>query len=372
MKIELRRFDRMKSKKIAAFAASLLMAFSVAVTPVFAAEWSKTMIRETKSVSDDGTKITRCEVIKFDYSYYTTRNASADSKVTDSYIYKKATETASEEVIPGDNGKKAVEISLKFTKEELAAFAENGVTVRLKNLTLPDDLKDADAVLAGWASVKNDKVFESQTKAEKAKCFLHPDDEIMDLFTRSKGCTLYPVFRAKTKEEQKADALVEQKAEKVAVDKKGNEISSAKVNVNVKALAQKEVAGALKASGADASAAALYDITVTDTNGDEVKIIKGKTVTVRLDRPKIDGNVNFRLYHIDGSKAEEMEITVSDDAITFESSEFSPYVLTWTISSGVSDGSNPATGDDFNVVPILIIGGLALVAGIVVVILRRG
>lgn len=360
----------MKSKRIATFAAALVMAFSVAATPAFAAEWSKGMIKETTSTSDDGTKITKCEVIQFDYSYYTTRSASSDSKVTDTFVYRKASEVAKEDVIPGENGKKAVEVSVKFTKEELAKFAQSGVAVRLSDLSLPD-LKENNAVLAGWASAKNDKIFETQAKAEKAKYFLRTNDEITDLFTRSKGCTLYPIFREKTKEELKADALVEQKAEKVAVDKDGNEISAAKVNVNVKALAQDEVAGALKASGVDSASAALYDITVTDSNGNNVKVIDGKTVTVRLDRPKLDGNVSFTLYHIDGNKAEEIEITVSDDAITFENDEFSPYVLTWKISSGVSDGNNPATGDDFNVVPIIIIGALALVAGVAVVIIRK-
>lgn len=363
----------MKYKRIAALAAALLMTVSVAGSTALAADWNKsTMVGLEQTRSDDGTKIIRREAVKFDYSYYTAKEASSDSKVTKTYVYQVASDTkGSEEVTTDENGKKAVVVTIPFTPAETAKLAASGVTVRLADLKLPV-LKDGDAITAGWSTVKTEKIYETQTKAEAAKGFLLPESEITDLLTKAKGCTLYPVFRNKTAEELAADALIEQKAEKVAKDKNGTEISAAKVNVNVKALSEEKVSNALKVSGADSATSALYDITVTDKNGDNVTVLKGKTVTVTLERPTLDGNVNFKLYHIDGSKAEEMEITVSDDAITFESDEFSPYVLTWHVSSGASDRNNPSTGDDFNVVPFIIIALLALAAGVTVIVIRKG
>lgn len=362
----------MTFKRITALAMALVIGVATAGFSASAAEWNRdAMLRVTQSRSSDGAKITKREVIAFDYAYFTTKKAAADSKELKTFVYREASETKSEQVTDTKDGKKAVTVTLAFTNKELDALKAEGVTVRLSDLALPVPT-DFDAAFAGWATVKTVKVFSTQEEAAKTKGFVAPDAEITPDLCKNALYTLYPVFRNKTQAELAAEAEAEAKAEKIAVDQNGTEISAAKVSVNVKALDEQKVDDALKATGADASNAVLYDITVTDRHGDKVEVLEGKAVTVTLARPSLDGNVSFKLYHIENGKAEEMEIAVSDDAITFESDEFSPYVLTWTVSAHTpaSGGSNPPTGDDLNVGLLIGLAAGALVVAVVVLVIR--
>ena len=322
----------MKLKRMASLFVSLVLAASVSCATAFASGEDKVSTLSSEQVLSGVTKMTGDNAVRFDYSYYTTRTAAAKSRVTKTYE------------------------------------AVDGSAATLADLKLPV-IKEGGAITAGWSTVKNDTVYENQAEAEKAEGFVKPSDQI--IVAHDAVYTLYPVFRNKTEDELTAEAAAEAKAEKIAVDENGTQISAAKVNVNVKALSGDEVSNALKASGADATTSALYDITITDDNGRKVEVLEGKSVTVTLERPKIDGNVNFKLYHIENGKAEEVKIVVNNDSIIFNSDSFSPYVLTWKISSGISGSGNPLTGDDFNVVPIIIIAGVALAAVIAVLVIKK-
>lgn len=326
----------MKSKRMASLLVSLILAAAVSCTTVFAADWNKmTLLGSEQTEIDSMINTADDETVSFDYSYYTTKAAASKSKVTKTYT------------------------------------APEGEIIRLSDLALPI-LKEGSTVTAGWATVKTENVYETQADAEKAEGFVQPNEDITHALAQGGAVyTLYPVFRNKTEDELAAEAAEEAKAEKVAKDGDGNEISVSKVNVGVKALSGDEVSNALKASGADAATSALYDITVTDDSGRKVTVLDGKAITVTLERPKLDGNVSFKLYHIQGDKAEEVPITVNGDSIIFSASEFSPYVLTWKISSGISRAGNPATGDDFNVVPFIIIAGVALAAVVALLVIKK-
>lgn len=324
----------MKLKRMASLVMSLVLAASVSCTTVWAADLAKiTVLGAEQTKPESVVSATANENIELDYAYYTARNAAAKSKVTKTYTVKE------------------------------------GDSVTLSDLVLPT-LKEGSAVTAGWATVKTEKIYESQAKAEAAEGFVQPDDDITEVLFHSKVYTLYPVFRSKTEDELAAEAAEEAKAEKVAVDETGTEISAAKVNVEVKALSVDEVSNALKASGANAATSALYDITITDDNGDKVTVLEGKSITVTLERPKLDGNVSFKLYHIDGNKAEEVPIRVNGDSIIFSNSDFSPYVLTWKIASGSSGAGNPITGDS-SLLPVFIIAGVALAAIVALLVIKK-
>lgn len=325
----------MKPKRMASLVMSLVLAASVSCATVFAADAGKmTVLSAEQTKLDSVINSVDNNSLEFDYAYYTSRTASAKSKVTKTYI------------------------------------VAEGAAVTLNDLALPT-LKEGSAVTAGWSTLKTETVYETQEQAETAEGFVNPDDDITETAFHNKVYTLYPVFRSKTSDELAAEAAEEAKAEKVAKDENGTEISEAKINVEVKALSGDEVSNALKASGANAATSALYDITITDDNGNKVTVLDGKSVTVTLERPKLDGNVSFKLYHINGNKAEEVPIQVNGDCITFSNSDFSPYVLTWKISSGISGSGNPITGDDFNVVPIIIIAGVALAAAVAVLVIKK-
>lgn len=324
----------MKFKRMASLVMSLVLAASVSCTTVLAADSAKITVPGAEQTKVDSVmSAANDETIELDYAYYTTRNAAAKSKVTKTY-------TVSE-----------------------------GASVKLSDLALPT-VKEGNAVTAGWATVKTEKVYESQAKAETAEGFVKTDDDITEALFHSKVYTLYPVFRNKTEDELAAEAAAEAKAEKVAVDENGTQISEAKVNVEVKALSGDEVSNALKASGANPATSALYDITITDDNGDKVIVLEGKSITVTLERPKLDGNVNFKLYHINGNKAEEVPIQVNGDSIIFSNNDFSPYVLTWKISSGISGAGNPLTGDN-SLLPVFIIASVALAAIVALLVIKK-
>lgn len=324
----------MKFKRMASLLVSLALATSVSCATVFASGHDKVTALSSEQILSGITKATEDGSVRFDYSYYTNMAASTKSKVTKTYT------------------------------------AAVGSAVTLDDLNLPV-IKEGNAITAGWSTVKNETIYENQTEAEKANGFVKPSDEISYSVAEDTIYTLYPVFRSKTEDELSAEAASEAKAEKIAVDGNGIEISAAKVNINIKALSGDEVSNALKASGANATTSALYDITITDDNGDKVKMLEGKSIEVTLERPKIDGNVSFKLYHIENGKAEEVKIVVNNDSIVFNADSFSPYVLTWKISSGISGSGNPITGDDFNALPIIIIAGVALAAVVAVLVIKK-
>ena len=56
--------------------------------------------------------------------------------------------------------------------------------------------------------------------------------------------------------------------------------------------------------------------------------------------------------------------------VVFESDSFSPFALAWRAKNYGSTGA-PNTGDDFNVVPIIIIAGVAAVAAMAVLIIKK-
>lgn len=325
----------MKFKRMASLTVSLVLAASVSCATVFAADRNKMTLLGTEHAELDSiTSMTDNREIDFDYSYYTSAAATAKSRVVQTYT------------------------------------ADRGVAIKLRDLGLPI-LKEGNTITAGWSTVKTDTVYENQASAETAKGFVRPGDDITDALSQDTVYTLYPVFRSLTESELATQEAEELNAEKVAKDENGTEISAAKVKIHVKALSEDEVSNALKASGANAATSALYDITITDSSGNKVTVLDGKTVAVSLERPKLDGNVSFKLYHINGNTAEEVPIEVIDDAIIFNSSSFSPYVLTWKISSGISGSGNPMTGDDLNALPFIIIAGVALAAVVAVLVIRK-
>lgn len=169
---------------------------------------------------------------------------------------------------------------------------------------------------------------------------------------------------AKTDDSSKTDGQQE-KAENIAVDDNGNKYTKDQIKINAKKLSAGEAEQYIKLTGEQADSALAYDITLTTADGKTtLKLIEGKTLTVELSRPDVNGKFAFNVYHIESGKAVPVKLSETSGAkIVFDASGFSPYVLAW--HEITSTGDAPKTGDSFSpvVLILLLIFSAAAAAG---------
>ena len=157
----------------------------------------------------------------------------------------------------------------------------------------------------------------------------------------------------------------------IAIGSDGNQYTLGEIRLNITALSGTEGKKCIVLTGEKEENAQAFNITLTTRDGISVDLLKGKTLTVELNRPAISGNFSFKVYHIVDGKAVPVKLSPNTGSkIVFEASGFSPYVLSWheTISAGTD---SPATGDDFTPVPYIILILLSLSAVAVTFYLNR-
>ena len=157
----------------------------------------------------------------------------------------------------------------------------------------------------------------------------------------------------------------------IAIDSDSNQYTLDEIKLNITALSGTEGKEYIVLTGEKEENAQAFNITLTTQDGIPVDLLKGKTLTVELNRPAISGNFSFKVYHIVDGKAVPVKLSPNTGSkIVFEASGFSPYVLSWheTISAGTD---SPATGDDFTPVPYIILILLSLSAVAVTFYLNR-
>lgn len=119
-----------------------------------------------------------------------------------------------------------------------------------------------------------------------------------------------------------------------------------------------------------------FDITFTDSDGNEVQPKDGKKVTVKVPLPEFLKNLTFYLYHFNiNGKATSVKFEIKNGFVIFEAESFSKYVLSTTkldddVLPGGSDdlGTGEGSGNDNQNTGIaLAIAPVALAAGFVIV-----
>ena len=134
---------------------------------------------------------------------------------------------------------------------------------------------------------------------------------------------------------QQADISDNASSDSVATNPEtGEKFTEEDVNVCCIKIIGDDAQSAMESVGADSKNAIVYDISISDAEGNLLQVISGQKIRVSLPIPQKspDGAV-FSVFHIkrDG-KAEKMTVTVSENQISFDSNDFSPYVITWAVS----------------------------------------
>lgn len=141
------------------------------------------------------------------------------------------------------------------------------------------------------------------------------------------------------------------------------------IHGNTTALSAKEAASYIQTARTDAEKSVVYNIYITDNAGNLLTMLPGKTLTVSVALPKVDGQVAYELIHIANGQPESVKIAkIADGKAWFEADGFSPYVLTWheTKSTG-----SPSTGDNFSPVIFIVLLVVAAAAAGTVLVLRN-
>ncbi|MBQ5545681.1 MAG: LPXTG cell wall anchor domain-containing protein, partial [Clostridia bacterium] len=160
----------------------------------------------------------------------------------------------------------------------------------------------------------------------------------------------------------------------VAKDAKGNTYAAKDIKISAVRYstdeAKKHIETARKSSDGkniDFSRAVVFEVNLTNANGDTLTLLPKHSVYVDLDMTayKESELKNAALFHIAGDSAESVLCwTITNDSgkcwIRFSGSSFSPYVVA-NIGATTSTGTdnNPGTGD-FSALPIILIGAAAL------------
>ena len=172
------------------------------------------------------------------------------------------------------------------------------------------------------------------------------------------------------------DTPEENEGEFVAQNADGTQYTADQIVVHVNTIPSDTEAAATyrQMVDADAERSVVYDISITDSDGNVLTMLPGKTLTVSVPLPMVDGQAVYELIHIaGGGQPESVTITkIAGDKAYFEAGSFSPYILKWDIpkstDSSATSNETPATGDNFSpVIFIVLLVVAAAAAGTVLV-----
>ena len=149
----------------------------------------------------------------------------------------------------------------------------------------------------------------------------------------------------------------------------GENFTEKDVNVCYIQIIGDDAQSAMESVGADSKNTIVYDISISDADGNLLQVISGQKIRVSLPIPKKvpDGAV-FTVFHIKrNGKTEKMSVTVSQDQISFDSNDFSPYVITWAVSeeTPTENISAPATSSMNNITIVGITAAMVTMIGMI-------